>query len=79
MARLTNVAAKEELCAQAQELLLARDPFDAKERAKNLQQQWKASGPAPAEQAEALWSRFSATIDKVFERAREEWEDLRRL
>ena len=75
----TNVAAKEELCAQAEALLLARDPFDAKERAKNLQQQWKASGPAPAEQAEALWSRFSATIDKVFERAREEWEDLRRL
>jgi len=33
----------------------------------------------PAEQADALWSRFSTAIDKVFERAREEWEDLRRL
>ncbi|HOV50490.1 MAG TPA: DUF349 domain-containing protein [Candidatus Cryosericum sp.] len=75
----TNVATKEELCAQAEALLQARDPFDAKEQAKNLQQQWKASGPVPAEQAELLWSRFSAAIDKVFERAREEWKDLRRL
>ena len=75
----TNVATKEELCAQAEALLQARDPFDAKEQAKSLQQQWKASGPVPAEQADALWSRFSAAIDKVFERAREEWEDLRRL
>ena len=75
----SNVATKEELCAQAETLLQARDPFDAKEQAKTLQQQWKASGPVPAEQADALWSRFSAAVDKVFERAREEWEDLRHL
>lgn len=71
-----NVGAREQLCAEAEALLELRDPFEAKEKAKKLQQQWKFSGPVPQEEEEALWSRFSAAIDKVFERARVEWEDI---
>jgi hypothetical protein len=71
-----NVDVKEVLCVEAEALLDERDPFEAKEKAKKLQQRWKLSGPVPAEQDEALWSRFSAAVDRVFDRARAEWEDL---
>jgi hypothetical protein len=71
-----NVEVKEQLCAQAEALLDERDPFEAKEKAKKLQQRWKFSGPAPPEENEALWSRFSEAVDNVFDRARREWEDI---
>ena len=73
-----NVDGKEALCAEAEALLSERDPFEAKEKAKKLQQRWKSSGPVPPEKGDELWSRFCAAIDKVFDRARVEWEDLRR-
>ena len=71
-----NVGVKEQLCAQAEALLDEQDPFEAKEKAKKLQQRWKFSGPVPPEENDALWSRFSEALDKVFERARVEWEDI---
>jgi len=71
-----NVDVKEALCAEAEALLDERDPFEAKEKAKKLQGRWKYSGPVPPEQNEALWSRFSEAVDKVFDRARTEWEDI---
>ncbi len=71
-----NVNTREQLCLQAEALLDARDPFEAKEKAKKLQQQWKFSGPVPPEAEGALWSRFSDAVDKVFERAHAEWEDM---
>ncbi|MCX6098158.1 MAG: DUF349 domain-containing protein [Caldiserica bacterium] len=70
-----NVEAREQLCAQAEALMDERDPFEAKEKAKKLQQRWKFSGPAPPEEDGSLWTRFSEAVDKVFERARAEWED----
>jgi len=71
-----NVEVKEQLCAEAEALLDERDPFEAKEKAKKLQQRWKFSGPVPPEENEALWSRFTEAIDNVFERARAEWKDI---
>ena len=71
-----NVEVKEQLCAEAEALLDEHDPFEAKEKAKKLQQRWKFSGPVPPEENEALWSRFSEAVDKVFERARAEWENI---
>ncbi len=71
-----NVEIREQLCAEAEALLDERDPFEAKEKAKKLQQRWKFSGPVPPEENEALWSRFADAVDKVFERARAEWEDI---
>ena len=65
-----NVEVKEQLCAEAEALLDERDPFEAKEKAKKLQQRWKFSGPVPPEENDALWSRFSEAIDMVFDRAR---------
>ena len=70
-----NVGAREQLCVQAKALMEERDPFEAKEKAKKLQQRWKFSGPVPPEEDESLWTRFSEAVDKVFERARAEWED----
>ncbi|MBA4364948.1 MAG: hypothetical protein C0398_02935 [Coprothermobacter sp.] len=67
-----NVEVKERLCTEAEALLDERDPFEAKEKAKRLQQRWKFSGPVPPEENEALWTRFSEAVDNVFERARTE-------
>lgn len=71
-----NVGRREQLCIDAEALLDMHDPFEAKEKAKQLQQQWKFSGPVPSEEEEVLWSRFSDAVDKVFERARAAWEDI---
>jgi hypothetical protein len=71
-----NVDVKEALCVEAEALLDEHDPFEAKEKAKKLQGRWKSAGPVPPEENEALWSRFSAALDKVFDRARIEWEDM---
>lgn len=71
-----NVEVKEALCVEAEALLADRDPFEAKEKAKKLQQRWKYSGPVPQEENEALWSRFSEAVDRIFDRARVEWEDM---
>jgi hypothetical protein len=71
-----NVDVKEQLCAEAEALLDERNPFEAKEKAKKLQQRWKLSDPVPPEENEVLWSRFSEAVDKVFERARADWEDI---
>jgi len=70
-----NVGAREQLCIQVEALMQERDPFEAKEKAKKLQQRWKFSGPVPPEEDESLWNRFSEAVDNVFERARAEWED----
>ena len=71
-----NIDVKEQLCIEAEDLLGERDAFEAKEKAKKLQQRWKFSGPVPPEENEALWSRFSEAVDKIFDRARAEWEDI---
>lgn len=67
-----NVEGKEALITEAEDLLTERDAFAATERAKDLQQRWKTSGPVPQEQNEALWSRFSDLMDRIFDRARQE-------
>jgi hypothetical protein len=67
-----NVEGREALIAEAEDLLTEHDAFTATERAKDLQQRWKTSGPVPQEQNEALWSRFSDLMDHIFDRARQE-------
>ncbi len=64
-----NLRRKEELCAAAEALTYAADPVAATEEAKILQAEWKTIGPVRRDRAEALWQRFRAACDKIFENA----------
>ncbi|HRI55343.1 MAG TPA: DUF349 domain-containing protein, partial [Pseudomonadota bacterium] len=70
--RLVNQKKKEALCEKAEELAKRDEvePDDAEAECKQLQQEWRHIGPAPKEQAEALWQRFRAACDQVFHRGR---------
>jgi hypothetical protein len=63
-----NLRQKEAFCVQAEELSSSSEWKAAAEAIKGLQAQWKATGPVPREQAEALWQRFRKANDQFFER-----------
>jgi hypothetical protein len=73
-----NLHTKEELCAKAEELSNSTDWKGAAEAIKALQAEWKTVGPAPREQADAVWKRFRAAADVFFERRKEHSDKLRK-
>jgi hypothetical protein len=70
-----NLARKEAICLRAEEL--AAGPVDdadiirVSRELMDLQRQWKAIGPVPAEVAEDLWTRFREPCDAFFARRNE--------
>jgi hypothetical protein len=73
-----NLQRKEELCAKAEELSASTDWKGAAEAIKALQAEWKAVGPAPREQADAVWKRFRKAADVFFARRKEHSDALRK-
>ena len=69
-----NLRRKERLCESAESLASSSDLKSAKEEIKVLQAEWKEIGHVPREDADNLWQRFRKACDRVFERAREEYE-----
>jgi hypothetical protein len=66
--RRGNADRKVALCERAEALRDSTD-WDATAAAlKELQSEWKRSGPAPRDQADALWTRFRAACDGFFDR-----------
>lgn len=61
-----NLVKKLALCEKAEALAGAEDHEAAMAQAKELQAEWKATGPVPREQSDALWSRFRNACDVVF-------------
>lgn len=66
--RAENAKKKEALCIRAESLRYSTDWKTTGEAIKGLQADWKALGPAPKDQNEALWQRFRAACDAFFER-----------
>jgi hypothetical protein len=65
----TNLARKEALIAQAGALAETTTDWDrAVAEIKRLQAEWKSVGPVRKSRSEALWQRFRAACDKLFER-----------
>jgi hypothetical protein len=62
-----NLAKKISLCEQAEELQDSTDWKKAGEALIELQAKWKAIGPVPKKQSDAVWARFRAACDKFFE------------
>lgn len=63
-----NATLKEKLLGKAEALLEEVDVFDAANRLKDLQQNWKKIGFAGAKTDNAIWRKFREVNDKVFAR-----------
>ena len=74
--RWANRTQQEALCAEMEAL----DALDAlavvAERIKQAQKSWKAVGPVPRADSEALWQRFKAACDRNFERCKPYLDEL---
>jgi hypothetical protein len=73
--RFAAVPTLEALCQEAEALAAVLADVEDKRRApallKDLQARWKAAGPAPKEKHDALWTRFKAACDAVYEKSKE--------
>jgi hypothetical protein len=66
--RKKNLEAKQELCARAEKLVHVPIIKDAIRELNELHHEFKHIGPVPIEEKEAVWQRFKAASDKVYER-----------
>jgi hypothetical protein len=70
-ARAENLKKKEALCERAEALAESTEWREASEDLKALQAEWKAVGPVPKEQSDAIWKRFRTACDRFFARKKE--------
>jgi hypothetical protein len=63
-----NLARKEALIAEAEQLAQSTDWERAAARIKQLQAEWKKIGPVRKNKSEVVWQRFRAACDTFFER-----------
>lgn len=66
--RKVNLVAKEALCERAEALAESSDWPETAEKLKQLQAEWKESGPVPRNKSEAIWQRFRGACDHFFAR-----------
>ncbi len=71
--RWANVQVQEELCVKMEALIAVadEDPEKAATEMKALQERWKPVAAAPRSQAGALWTRFKAAQDQVYEKCKD--------
>jgi len=68
--RAENLKKKEALVARVEALASAEDPEQAMSDCKGIQAEWKKIGPVPKADGDAIWAKFRAACDRVFERGR---------
>lgn len=73
---IKNLESKNDLCDKAEELLLENSIKTAVEGLSLLHEQWKEIGPVPREQKEAIWDRFKAASDKIYEKRKAYFHQL---
>ncbi len=71
-----NLAIKQDLLSQAEELADSDDWREAAEQLKQLQAQWKLVGPVPREHDKETWQRFRTACDTFFNRRKEHFKHL---
>lgn len=74
--RSENLKKKEALCQKIEAVVMSTDWKGTAELIKSYQADWKAIGPAPRAEQEALWQRFRAACDKFFERRQAAFDKL---
>jgi hypothetical protein len=63
-----NLARKEALCQQAEELANSTEWDRAASELRRLQSEWKTIGPVKKNRSETIWQRFRSACDAFFER-----------
>jgi hypothetical protein len=70
-----NLEIKTELCLKAESLEKEEDLKKSMDQFRNLQRQWKETGPVAKELADDLWTRFKNSGDQIFGRFKGMMED----
>lgn len=73
-----NLERKVHLCERAEQLKESEEWNQTAEALKGLQAEWKAVGPVPKDQAEAIWNRFRGAMDQFFERRKGHFNQVER-
>lgn len=68
-----NRDAKQQLVAEAQGLVGRHKDPDARQRAKEIFQEWRGIRSAGRDADESLWSEFRAALDAFYERSRDDY------
>jgi hypothetical protein len=66
--RKKNLETKKEICEKAEKLMEVEHLPTALRELKVLHEEFKHIGPVPKEEQEALWNRFKAASDKIYEK-----------
>jgi hypothetical protein len=71
--RWANVQVQEELCVKMEALVATAEaePEKSATEMRALQERWKHVAAAPRSQAEALWTRFKAAQEQVYEKCKD--------
>ena len=70
-----NLAEKELLCAQAEELVKEEDVVTAFRRLQDLHDKWRQIGPVAKELRESIWNRFKDTSAEINKRYQAHFEE----
>ena len=70
-----NLAEKELLCAQAEELVKEEDVVTAFRRLQDLHDKWRQIGPVAKELRESIWNRFKDTSAEINNRYQAHFEE----
>ena len=76
--RKKNLETKKELCEKAEKLIETDHLPTALKELKQLHEEYKHIGPVPKEDQEALWNRFKAASDKIYEKRNHYHENLKK-
>lgn len=76
--RKKNLVAKIELCERAEQLAKVDSIREAVKELNELHEEFRHIGPVPAEDKEALWTRFKAASDGVYARRDAHVEELQK-
>ena len=71
-----NYKTKVDLCMKAEELKESSDWKKTGEILKDLQEQWKKSGPVAKKHSDKLWKRFRTACDEFFNQRKEHFAEM---
>jgi hypothetical protein len=72
-----NLESKIHLCERAEELLLESNIVEAFRVLQDLHDQWRETGPVPAEMRVEIWNRFKEATSKINHKHQEHFVDLK--
>jgi hypothetical protein len=76
--RKKNLALKQEICEKAEKLAEQAPSSQVIKELNDLHEEYKHVGPVPKEEQEALWQRFKAASDVIYNKRREQLEVSKR-